>query len=303
MPKSGMSLPVARFALVVVSALAMVAPAPAGRPSAQTPNDRPVGLRAEEILKSAAAYCERVKSIALHFVCRERIIDVENEFKDVSQATGLQREERIFDVGRVRRHSFCYDYQLIKKGEDLVERRTLLEDNGRKKHQENADLGHLKYSSRYLVYGPVGFLSRYWQTRFTYSFSEGTTEAGEPAVVIQAAPNEMRVDNLNSGRIWINQDFQVLRVEWEPASIRSYQPETLGSRLGEFLKTVAWTVDYGVEKNGVRFPSRQVIREFFVQDSPDGVPRKALKRETRFDYDQYKFFIVETEVRYEKGPF
>lgn len=281
---------------------------PAARPPVQAaPPAAPAQERTEDdgrlaaILEAAAAYCERVKGIALHYVCREQIVDVENVFRKATRSSGLLREERPFDIRRSKRRTFSYDYQLIRRGEDLDEQRVLLEANGRKQRRPNADLGQLKYSSRFLIYGPVGFLSRAWQKRFRYALGSTEMVEGEPAVVVRAEPSDVREENANIGRIWINLKSQILRVEWEPASIEDYQPETLDSRLGPFRKTVVWTVDYGIEKNGVRFPSRQLIRELFIQETQEGFRRQALRRETSFAYDDYKFFTVETNVDLKNG--
>ena len=283
---------------ILVMAVALFAPTE--RKSAGTQNEMKDQARLQEILRSSGEYCERVKRIALHYVCLENIIDIENFFRGVSRAVGMQREERIFSLRRVKRRTYSYDYQLIKKGDDLLEQRIMLEKNGKKKHQENADLSHLKYFSQYLIFGPVGFLSRSWQNHFTYSLIGEDIINGEPATIIQADPKEVRLDNYNIGRIWINKDFQIVRVEWEPASIQNYEDEILISRLGPFQKKVVWTVDYTVEKNGVRFPGLQLIQEIFFRNSPSGFQQKAVKRETRFEYTEYKFFIVETEVIFQE---
>ena len=254
----------------------------------------------QEILQSTGEYCERVKQIALYYICQENIVDIENFFRGTSRALEMQREEKAFKIRRVKRQTYTYDYQLIRKGDDLSERRIMLEKNGREKYQEDADLNHLKYYSQYLIFGPVGFLSHYWQNHFTYSMIGEDTIDGEPVFINRADPNEVRLDNYNIGRIWVNKDFQVVRLEWEPISIQNYEDEILISSLGPFQKKLVWTVDYTVEKNGVRFPDRQLIKEVFFRISENGIEQKAVKRETRFEYNAYKFFIVETDVKFRK---
>ena len=256
--------------------------------------------RLQEILRSAGNYCERVKQIALHYICEENIVDLENFFQGASHSLGMLREERALNIRRVKRQRYKYDYQLVRKGDGLSEQRILLEKNGKKKHKENADLSHLKYHSQYLIFGPVGFLSLYWQKHFSYSLIGEDTIDGEPVFVIRADPTEVRLDNYSIGRIWVNGNFQVVRLEWEPASIQNYEDEILISRLGPFKKRVVWTVDYTIEKNGVRFPGRQLIQEIFFRESKNGFEQKTVKRETQFTYDAYKFFIVETDVRFRK---
>ena len=118
-------------------------------------------VQLDKILKRTSAYCERIKQVALHYVCTEKIRDIENIFDRVTLSSGMVREARAFSVRSTKRQSFIYDYQLIKKGEELQEQRILIEENGKKRNKKNADLKKLKYYSQYLVYGPVGFLSSF----------------------------------------------------------------------------------------------------------------------------------------------
>ena len=61
-------------------------------------------------------------------------------------------------------------------------------------------------------------------------------------------------------------------------------------------KTVIWNVTYGVEKNGVRFPSKQLIQEVFVNNKGE----KVVVKELSFVYEDYKFFTVEIEIKYKR---
>ncbi len=254
----------------------------------------------EKILEKTSAYCERVKRIALYYVCREKISDKENHFNRITAASGMVREARAYSLRSTETQNFVYDYQLVKKDEEIKEQRILLEENGKERREENADLKKIKYFSQYLVFGPVGFLSSSWQDHFQYEIIGEETLGDEQTLILRATPTEEREENYNIGRIWVGDDFQILRVEWEPASIQNYEDESFDSRLGEFKKSVVWTVDYAMEKNGVRFPSRQVIREFFIATPPRGTEYRALKHETIFEYVDYKFFIVETDIKFDE---
>ena len=297
MPKSR-QLNLLHISLILALATALFVPSDQLR--AGTQKELLEQMRLAEILEATGEYCERVKQMALQYICLEKITDIENFFGGMSLSSELQRENMIFNVQRTRRQTYTYDYQLINRGDELSEQRIMLEKNGRKRYQENADLSHLKYFSQFLIYGPVGFLSRYWQSLFTYTYIDEDKINGEPVVIIQAVPNEVRLDNSNTGRIWVNKDFQILRVEWEPSSIQNYEDEIIDSKRGNFRKTVVWTVDYSVEKNGIRFPGQQFIQEIFFQDSSNGIRRKAVKREIRFLYDNYKYFNVDTSVDWKK---
>jgi hypothetical protein len=255
----------------------------------------------DQILEKTSAYCERVKQIALYYVCKEKISDKENHFSRITTASGMVREARAYSIRSTETQTFTYDYQLVKKDEEIKEQRILLEENGKERREENAELKAIKYFSQYLVFGPVGFLSSAWQENFQYEILGEELLGDEQTVILKATPTEEREENYNIGRIWVGDDFQILRVEWEPASIQNYEDETFDSRLGEFKKSVVWTVDYGMEKNGVRFPSRQVIREVFIAKPPRGSEYRAVKHETIFEYVDYKFFIVETDIKYDLG--
>ena len=266
----------------------------------------------QKVLQETQRYCEKVKNIALYYVCEERIMDKEYVLrKRRGTASGLLREKRFFDVLRVKRSSYVYDYQLIHKDDEIKEQRILIEKNKKKRNEKDVELSeYMKYSSQYLIYGPVGFLSGYWQNYFDYEIVGTETIKGEPTILIKAVPTQERDENYNIGRIWINDKSQIVRLEWEPVSIQNYQGESLQmqrSRVGpnyrpgtiEFDKKVVWTVEYEVEKNGVRFPSRQTIREKYVFHSANqGTEYETVKQEIVFDYIDYKFFVVDTEVKY-----
>ena len=153
-------------------------------------------------------------------------------------------------------------------------------------------------------------MSKYWQTFFKFEITGMEEIEGEPCFVLNATPTQKREENYNFGRIWINPKNQIVRLEWEPISIQNYKDEKIQSHLSrvgsdsrpdtiEFDKKVVWIVDYGIEKNGVRFPSRQVIKEMYVFTSDtQSAEYETIKRETVFDYIGYKFFVVDTAVEY-----
>jgi hypothetical protein len=287
--------------LILASLLLMIGPIPSqprGVSQQSVRADPGDGPRLASILKSMEVYCERIKGVALFYVCQEKVTDKEYFFRYNKGASGLKREEHVFDIRKVNVNSYLYDYQLVKNGDQLAENRVLLVDNGRKLNVQVSGLKNIESWSQFPVYGPVGFLSRYWQNHFRYAIVGEDVVDGLPAIVIQAVPTEEREDNYQFGRVWIGPDSQVLRLEFEPASLKDYQDEVLNSPLGEFHKKMVWTIDYSVEKNGIRFPGRHLIQKFFVRETDDHVLQKALKRETLFEYGEYKFFKVETEIRY-----
>jgi hypothetical protein len=55
--------------------------------------------------------------------------------------------------------------------------------------------------------------------------------------------------------------------------------------------------EYGFEKNGLRFPSRSYTEYAYIEKNK----RKFVSAEISIFYTNYKFFTVETEVKYESA--
>jgi hypothetical protein len=76
--------------------------------------------------------------------------------------------------------------------------------------------------------------------------------------------------------------------------LKDYEEETVRLPTKEYKKTIIWNVDYEIEEKGVRFPSKQVVHEIFINEKNE----KIIQEEITFLYTDYKFFIVETDVKY-----
>jgi hypothetical protein len=258
------------------------------------------GEKLRSILEKTAEYCEKLKGLALHFVCEEKIQERTFTFKK-SLLFKRSREKRGYEliedlgVDKTAKKSYVYDYQMIKKGDDFKELRNLLAENGKKKNERNVKLKTVRMSSKFLVFGPVGFLSQYWQRHFNYKIIGSENVGSRVAVVIRAYSKETREENDNSGTIWIDEaDCSILKIEWEPRSI-SHFVEKAESSVGELKRKMTWTVSYDIIHKGVRFPSRQLIKESYITKAG----KEHLKYEATYSYENYKYFIVETEVNWQ----
>jgi len=197
-------------------------------------------------------------------------------------------------VTKTIKHSFIFDYQMIKKGKDLKEKRDLLEENGKKRNEKDVELKTLRMSAKYLVFGPFGFLGKSWQPHFKYEIIGAGKVGKKSAVVLRAVPREISEENNCFGRIWVDDDdASILQIEWEPQSIANYK-EIVDSPIGDLKRRISWTVIYDIVKNGIRFPGAQVIKETFI--SPAG--KEHTKYEAAYTYNQYRYFTVETYVIY-----
>lgn len=255
---------------------------------------RPASLP-NAVLEKAGDYCERLKSVALNYICDERIVRTSYLYdvrRFVKQAGELPRLR--WELKRTSTREVVYDYQLIKKGDALEERRKALKVDGRAWRRNDLPPNILPYQAKYIVYGPVGFLSKYWQSRFDY-FEEDPEKVsgGGPAAVFTSQPNEWREENCVYGRLWIDPETgAVLRLAWDPASIDFFHPEEVRESFAGLIKQLVWTAEYGVEKNGIFFPSRQDIREEYVGPAGEVIVGDVWT----VTYENYRFFNVGVDV-------
>lgn len=249
------------------------------------------------ILEKTGDYCEKLKGLALYFVCEENIQEKTYTF---NQTWAIARRDRMrgyklekdFKVNKVNKKSYVYDYQMIKKGDEFKEKRNQLSENGKKKRAEDVELKTMRMSSKFLVFGPVGFLSRYWQEKFNYRIVGFEKMGHARAIVVRATPQKLTAENNNFGKIWVDEtDSSILKIEWEPSSIVHFE-EKADSSLGVLKRKISWTVSYDIVHNGVRFPSRQLIKEVYMTQTG----REHTKYEALTIYDHYRYFVVETEV-------
>lgn len=243
----------------------------------------------ETILKKCAEYCEKLVNSALFFVCKEKITEKISS-RSAPMLTDLKPSARVY-TSTVKR-VYVYDYQLYRKGNDIKEERILLEENGKKKHEENASLKTRIFRHENIVLGPIGLLSSHWQTFHDYRILKEEKFKGDKAVVIEAVLKPEHTFHHLSGKVWVRKtDFSILKIEWLQQSIRGYErvEETaIELRAKPHLTLIA---EYGFEKNGIRFPSKYSLDEDYLLRGM----RRFNQSKTVVVYDGYKFFTVETD--------
>jgi len=261
--------------------------------------------RLAKILEKSAAYCDRLENSSLHFVCLERIeeeIHYRLGFGRGGDLTSSLTGGIGWKMGSIRpgtkvkadlKNNFVYDYQLAKRGDGIAESRALLEENGEKKEEKNASLKTWKFFSYKPIFGPVGFLAREWQGTYDYKFFEEDTLDGVNAIVIEIRPKVFIEGKPNFGKIWVDgKDGSVLRIDVEQESLVGFKEIQAQAKANRLKPQITTSHVFGFEKNGLRFPSRTVFEESYI----DSKKAKTLFSRTVFSYEEYKFFIVSTEV-------
>jgi hypothetical protein len=203
-----------------------------------------------------------------------------------------------YPVGRLtQKNVYVYDYQLIRKNFEINEQRILIEENGKKKNEKEAGLKTRIFSYSNIIFGPVGLLSEFWQEYYDYKIIQREKFKRNKVIVIQATHiPHMKTTNL-FGRIWVREDdFSIVKIEWEQESIQNYE---LIEEFAEKLKAkpeLEFLAEYAFEKNEIRFPSKCTITEAYRRKRGGRFTRS----KTTITYKDYKFFTVETEVKYDK---
>lgn len=232
--------------------------------------------RLAAILKKSEDYCRRLDKAALDFVCLEEVTESSRHFTP-------------------RTDIYLYDYQFVRKSGEAKEKRNLIAVNARKKDIRDTSLHTVMFRYENALFGPVGLLSRSWQPDFDYSLIGDDVVDGVKTVVIEATPGRLSFEPHAYGKLWVREDDgSVLKIVWDQRSLGNFRSaDEWAKSFGAEPQITAFT-EYAYEKNGLRFPSRSYSEEaYLTQDK-----RKSVSGEISIRYKDYKFFTVETEVRY-----
>jgi len=83
-----------------------------------------------------------------------------------------------------------------------------------------------------------------------------------------------------------------MKVEWEQRSLTGFERIEEEAKKMVARPQVIFISEYAYEKNRIRFPRRFIVKEEYIHPNWG----KEKKSEITIVYNNYKFFIVETEV-------
>jgi len=245
-------------------------------PALLGPQEKPAEARLAAVLKKAAEYCRRLDKAALDFAC----------FEEVKETTHFYTAST--DI-------YLYDYQFVRKGEGVKERRNLVSINGKRSSVRDTPLNTASFQYENVLFGPIGLLSESWQAYHDYRIVGEETIRGAAALIVEATPKPDLPVTHPYGRIWIKpDDGSVLKIAWEPRSLGNYKMAEEWGLANEAEPRITAFSEYGFEKKGIRFPSLNYTEEAYIRKDK----RKYTSAEISTTYRGYKFFTVETEVKY-----
>jgi len=239
------------------------------------------GPSLNKILEVCAEYCERLRHTSFYFVCRE-------EIKETIYRPWFQSEM----------NKYVYDYQLVRKQGNIKEKRILLSENGHKKSRNQQSLGTKRFTYDHVVFGPIGMVSRVSQTKYYYEVIKKRKFQGEKVTVVRALPiNKDQVEHL-WGDIWIrNKDLRIVKIEWNQHSIENYDRIKERADHYGYNPLIVLISEYGYEHKDIQFPSQFVLKEIYI-NKRNG--RRFIQSEIKVDYKDYRFFVVKTEIEYNR---
>jgi hypothetical protein len=255
-------------------------------------------LRLAALLEKSADYCRRLENVALDFVCLEEVKEASGYYASNTdgylydyQFNRMQPSRSDKGQGDV----YLYDYQFIRKDRETKEKRNLISVNGKKTNVQDSSLQTVMFQYKNVLFGPAGLLSKSWQDYFEYRLIGEDTINKERAVVIEATPGPALNEPHCYGKIWIKEaDGSVLKIVWDQKSLGNFQSVEAWAKVNDAEPQITAFSEYGFEKNGLRFPSRNYTENALVKKNR----QKYVTAEISVHYKNYKFFTVETEIKY-----
>ena len=257
----------------------------------------------KQILERIKKYCFKLEKAALDFTCTEKIEEKIYRLPEIQPDTVISTFSRY--VGKVSYsypslkrpflHTCVYDYQFVRKEGQKAEKRTLIEENGRKKKEEDAKLETLSVRVENALFGPIGLLGARWQEHHEYKIIGEENQKGKKIMVIEAAPKPSLNRPHCFGRIWVREDdASIVKIAWDQTSVGNFMMIQATAQQLKADPRLTSITEYDLEKNGIRFPSKDTTEEAYLLKNG----KKFVRSLTTILYRDYKFFTVELEVNY-----
>ncbi|MEN6561122.1 MAG: hypothetical protein ABFD52_10145 [Acidobacteriota bacterium] len=273
----------------------LVLPAPAARPSQAAAAGSEAGTLTRA-LAQAGDYCARLARASIDFVCLEEVTERIQERNPVYPASAFGRPGWRNDVVE---HQYLYDYQFVTEDGQRTEKRRVLKIDGIKRKDEAADLDTLTFLYKNVLFGAVDLLDETRQGFYRYALKGREMMDGQPALVIEATAAPGLAVDVHRGTVWLREsDAAILKIVWNGASLERNAAIRMTAKEFKGAPQILQVTEFGLEKNGVRFPTRFAVEEAYITKRG----RKVVRSTMDAVYRDYKFFTVEVATTGIKGP-
>ena len=265
------------------------------------------------ILKAGREYSQRLGGAALDFVCVEEVSDRIDLSRDgphdlakhvdiyggaqSTQSTGARMSFERNPKNAKGTNVYVFDYQFVRQAGEVKESRKLLKKNGKDAKKGEPDPRTAVFQYADILMAPVQVLDESIRDFYRYRLLREDALDEVECWVIEVTPSMPLVETYLGGTIWLRQDdYSILKIEWDPATYSGYEKIRARARALDAEPRVVSVTEFGVEKNGIRFPSRDFTQEAYL--GKDG--RLFVRSETEVVYKDYRFFTVETTTDIKK---
>jgi hypothetical protein len=186
---------------------------------------------------------------------------------------------------------------MIRKGSKKREKRVLLKENGKERNKKNAKLKTHCFKYATIIYGPQIFEEKE-QGFYNFKILRREKWQNRNVLVVQALPKIAVQKDLLWGEFWVDENnFAILRIDMSQKSIGNYYKIEERAMVLNSEPRIKTVMEYGVEKNGIQFPSKFSIEEAYINPRSE----KIILSELLVTYNDYRFFKVGVNVKYRKS--
>lgn len=252
-----------------------------------------------QILQKTADYCKHLEEMSIYYYCREKVKEtiypLPVRYRGImNRSIGIHGQIYKFQNKDSIVNEYLYDYQLIRKGKKKVkEKRTLLEENGKKKNRKNATLQTKCFRYDEIVYGPLVF-EESEQRLYRFALSGKEKWGEQDVLVIRVFPREGVQKKLFYGAFYVREkDYSILKIKMSQRAMGNFHKIEKAAVLMNADPRVTIIMEYDNEKNGIRFPSKFSLQESYI--TPDDETFSL--SELHVEYFDYNFFDVGVAVK------
>ncbi len=286
----------------------LIAAAPLFLPAAQEGSKAPADDAVlNSALETAGRYCQKLQNFVYYFTCLEEVVETirgvvrmqwSHPISGQDPTSAEAEGSAVSATDSTLQNTYLYDYQLIRKKGVNQESRTLLEKNGQKKVEKNARLEAVKFYFQNMAFGPIDLFGENGKRKHNYRILDAVLVDGQKVLVIEAAPKDDSPDYNPSGKIWLRQeDGAILKIEWDKRSLFGFKDvQALAEERG-LVPSLTLVSEYGIEKDGIRFPSRVFFEEAYFRKK---TRKTQVVSTVTIKYKDYKFFSVDVDVQFKK---
>lgn len=292
-----------------------------------------------EILEKTAQYCEKLQSRVFHFMCSESIVEtVEKSLEFPEARQGLKnfleghnsstdtdatnrndrKMQQVYDNLAQSRKNRSYnnkkatkknilvnEYQIIKVGDILKERRLMREINSQKvKPQEMPEIRTLVYSYKNVL-SPINFFAKANQSQYRYRLAGKERIKGRGAYIIEIETQNPSSE-LEKGvlvKAWVDQeDFSVMKFQVFPGAFGGADYLLHKGSNGKTDVKISDIHYFDQLQDGIRYPSKTEIFITYNEAPKEGIETTHKEKShggqiktnliTTYSYEKYIFFTV-----------